>query len=153
MLVENFFDLLCMLGHERIEFFCRYQQLGSGIVWPGHRLDQTLALHMAHAGAQRFFGEMHAAKHIFECPLGHIFVVDRLLCQAVVQVPARQRLQQRMVFQLPLVQFRQADDQAPPIGWVLFDGFQWLSLFVCLFEMSIKIVKKNRYRYIINYIL
>jgi hypothetical protein len=37
-----------------------------------------------------------------------------------------------MVFQLPLVQFRQADDQAPPIGWVLFDGFQWLSLFVCL---------------------
>jgi hypothetical protein len=58
-----------------------------------------------------------------------------------------------MVFQLPLVQFRQADDQAPPIGWVLFDGFQWLSLFVCLFEMSIKIVKKNRYRYIINYIL
>jgi hypothetical protein len=45
---------------------------------------------------------------------------------------ARQRLQQRMVFQFPLVQFRQADDQAPPIGWVLFDGFQWLLLFVCL---------------------
>ncbi|NDG16033.1 MAG: hypothetical protein EB110_10425 [Betaproteobacteria bacterium] len=70
--------------------------------------------------------------------------------QAVVKVPSGECGQEGMVFQLPLVQLSQADDQTPPFVGIFFDGFQWFPL--CLLKMNLYGLKKILYRYIINYI-
>ena len=90
MFVKDFSDLLGMHSHELVEFFCGYKLLGSGVIWTRHRVDQALVLHLTHACTQGFLGVMHAPENVFDGAGQHILFVDRLLRQAVVQMPAGQ---------------------------------------------------------------